>query len=387
MLTLLLASILTLAFDIQLVKASGTIYIRADGSVDPPETPIHRNGDVYTLTDTITSDTDGIIIERSNIVLDGAAHKIQGPRVGDTKGISLYGKTNVVIQNIEITAFNTGIYLDGSYGNTISGNNVTNNGNYVGNVPSGIFMRGSHDNIISINNIADNIFEGIHVRDDSYGNIIYGNNITGHEWAAVYLASDSNRIIENNVTDNAIGITLQFTSGNTISRNRIAKNNKGIHLLASLVSISENELSENNYAIYFDEHGSGGDTIYHNNFVNNNQQVPLDSVSYNVQWDDGYPSGGNYWSDYNGKDLFRGPYQNETGSDGIGDTPYVIDADNQDNYPLMNPWGVSPPLGPSVGGEWAPISTVQILTPWIALVFLSIAFATAGSHRLLKKHV
>jgi len=39
----------------------------------------------------------------------------------------------------------------------------------------------------------------------------------------------------------------------------------------------------------------------------------------------------------------------------------------------------------AVGGEWTPINTVQLVSPWIALAFLAIAFATAGSHRLLKK--
>jgi hypothetical protein len=61
-----------------------------------------------------------------------------------------------------------------------------------------------------------------------------------------------------------------------------------------------------------------------------------------VKWKaSGYPSGGNYWSDYNGKDVYSGPCQNVTGSDGIGDTPYVIDGDNRDNYPIMKPypWG------------------------------------------------
>jgi hypothetical protein len=52
-------------------------------------------------------------------------------------------------------------------------------------------------------------------------------------------------------------------------------------------------------------------------------------------WSDGYPSGGNYWSDYTGKDLKSGPYQNVTGSDGIGDTPYIIDAANIDPYPIV----------------------------------------------------
>jgi hypothetical protein len=52
-------------------------------------------------------------------------------------------------------------------------------------------------------------------------------------------------------------------------------------------------------------------------------------------WDDGYPSGGNYWSDYAGVDEKSGPGQNLTGSDGIGDTHYIIDGNNRDRYPLM----------------------------------------------------
>jgi len=74
-------------------------------------------------------------------------------------------------------------------------------------------------------------------------------------------------------------------------------------------------------------------------------------VMSNNTWDNGYPSGGNYWSNYTDADLYSGPYQNETGSDGIGDTPYVIDAENQDNYPLMNPW-IEREVGVEVG-DWA----------------------------------
>jgi len=47
--------------------------------------------------------------------------------------------------------------------------------------------------------------------------------------------------------------------------------------------------------------------------------IPLANV-----WDNGEE--GNYWSDYNGID---------TNGDGIGDTIYIIGANNQDNHPLM----------------------------------------------------
>jgi len=42
---------LSTKYSIQPVKASGTIYIRANGSVDPPTAPIQRNGSIYTFVD------------------------------------------------------------------------------------------------------------------------------------------------------------------------------------------------------------------------------------------------------------------------------------------------------------------------------------------------
>lgn len=51
-------------------------------------------------------------------------------------------------------------------------------------------------------------------------------------------------------------------------------------------------------------------------------------------WNDEYPSGGNYWSDYLGKDERKGLNQGQLGDDGIGDTPYFIDTGNVDYYPI-----------------------------------------------------
>lgn len=105
-------------------------------------------------------------------------------------------------------------------------------------------------------------------------------------------------------------IRLEYSSNNSIVRNSMTNSVEGIHL-----------------------QDSSSNLIYHNNFANNTVQV-YSHNSTNI-WDDGYPSGGNYWSDYNGTDLFSGPYQNVTGNDGIGDTPYTIDANNKDRFPYM----------------------------------------------------
>ncbi len=69
---------------------------------------------------------------------------------------------------------------------------------------------------------------------------------------------------------------------------------------------------------------------------------PEVSPSTNV-WDDGYPSGGKYWSDYEATyplvvNKYHGANQNVPGSDGIWDSSYEIDVDNRDNYPLADPW-------------------------------------------------
>ena len=287
MLTLLLMSMFTLAFNIHPVKAdwTGTVYIRAGGSIDPPDAPIITYDNVtYILTGNITSSADGIVVERDNIVIDGEGYTIQG--TGNYNGIDLSGRSNITIKNMKMTKFYYGIWLYWSSNNNISENKIENN-----------------------------VF-GIKLPDSS-NNIISGNNIINNGCGIMLVCSSSNNISRNNITNNGHGITLSCSSNNNISRNDIITNNyEGIWLASSLNNI-----------------------IYHNNFIDNTDQV-FSYASTNI-WDDGYPSGGNYWSDYNGTDLFSGLYQNETGSDGIGDTPYVIDENNVDRYPLMRPWSPS----------------------------------------------
>jgi hypothetical protein len=70
--------------------------------------------------------------------------------------------------------------------------------------------------------------------------------------------------------------------------------------------------------------------IYHNNFINNTNDVNV--LGFPNYFDNGYPFGGNYWSRHTAPDIKYGPYQNETGSDGIADEKY-----SYDEYPLVNP--------------------------------------------------
>lgn len=115
-----------------------------------------------------------------------------------------------------------------------------------------------------------------------------------------------------------IGVTFFNSSSNNIIGNNIVNNYGGIGL--------------QNSSLY--------NKIYHNNFINNTNQVYIDNSSlwWNV-WDDSYPSGGNYWSDYDGFDYKSGPNQDHPGSDGIGDTPHLIIHLNVtgavDHYPLI----------------------------------------------------
>jgi len=327
---------------------SDTIYIRTDGSVEPLTAPIQRNGDLYTLIDNITSYSDGIVIERGNMTLDGAGYTIEGTGSGKA-GIKMTGRDNVTIKNMEIKAFKWGIWTIGSKNNTMIGNNIANNemgiflheysnynsidGNNISGIWHGIILWYSNHNSICRNNITADIWaaitidhyssynsiswnniasspDGIYLSDCNYNSICY-NNVRGEYSAIAISVADYNNIYENNITNSKWGIRLYDSSNNSIIGNNITNNACGIFL----------QSAQNN-------------TIYHNNFVGNKQRVDASWSGSNF-WDNGYPSGGNYWSDYNGVDFYGGPYQNETGSDGIGDTPYVIDGSNKDNYPII----------------------------------------------------
>jgi len=187
---------------------------------------------------------------------------------------------------------------------------------------SGIFVDRSRGNTIGNNKIIDN-YRGISLVS-SYSNVIYGNNVSANS-DGIYLYSSSNNTFSDNIihSNNYDGIYVDyFSSNNTFFRNVILSNPyDGISLFSSNYNvIVGNTISASDYGISFFI-GSSNNTIYHNNFNNRVKQVLIESTQV---WD--YSAEGNYWSDYPGGDM---------NGDGIGDGPYVIDKNNQDNYPLM----------------------------------------------------
>jgi len=172
--------------------------------------------------------------------------------------------------------------------------------------------------------------------------IIKNINIT----AGIQIIFSSNITLKDiDVYSTSYGLSFKFSDGNKISSSDIYSNNFGIYLDGSYNNILvNNTISNNGVGIRLGGNPSVNNLICHNNFVNNSRQVDYEVLEvppmYWVNiWDNGYPSGGNYWSDYTRVDLHRGLYQNDTGSDGIGDVPYVIDENNKDLYPLMGPFG------------------------------------------------
>jgi parallel beta-helix repeat protein len=428
--------LLGLMFEIRPVRAdSGTIYISADGSINPPWAPIHTSDNVtYTFIDNISSDSDGIVVERDNIVLDGAGYTLQGTGIAltDRSGIYLTGTSNVTVKNTKIEAFFHCIYLDNVYGyssnncivgnnltasegygiclwysssDSMVGNNITNNsegiflymssdnsivannittnsndgigldcsrnnsivGNNITNNSDGIYLDYSSNNSIVGNDVTTNNYYGIGIGVESSSNTVGGNNITTNNGCGVYLwdSSNCNSIVGNNITNNSDGIYLDYSSNNrivgndvtangnngtfltnssnnTIVENNVADNGDGIDVWYSSDknSICENNIT-NSLGIYL--WNSSNNMFLHNN-MDNSEQVRVNN-SANT-WNSDYPSGGNYWSDYTGVDA---------NGDGIGDTSYVIDADNQDRCPLMHPWSSLPVHDMNTGLGYATI--------------------------------
>jgi parallel beta-helix repeat protein len=309
-------------------------------------------------------------------------------------GIILYSSSNNIIQNNNVS-FNdkVGIYLYGSVGNTLEGNTMINNGIWIGgdvvehwnthnidtsntvnskpvqywkNRTGGKVPSGAGEVILA--NCTNVRVEGQELTHGTVGielgfssnNSITGNDVSSNKYFGIYLfISNGNNIIGNNASLSNSGISIHYSNENNIINNMAFSNIiAGIYLFYSSANqIIGNTLSSNVWFGIFLRATASNNTIYHNNFVNNTIQARDDTNNGN-QWNNGYPSGGNYWSDFDepsegAYDDYQGPNQDDpTSGDGIvdngtiaggGKNPYIIDPDSQDDYPLTNYVDTTPP--------------------------------------------
>jgi parallel beta-helix repeat protein len=237
----------------------------------------------------------------------------------DAGYVTLVNCTGITVKNLTLTNNGEGILLAFTKNSTITQNTITNNG-------PGIFFYGSSRNNISANYIAYNEGNGISIRGGE--NNLFGNTIINNSANGVLLYfSNYNTIRGNNITENYRGIDIYGSHCNSMSGNSVTNNSiVGLWFFGSPYNyLLGNNITDNKKSIDF-QMDSLGNRIYYNNFVNN-ELLLADEGSVN-NWDNG--TVGNYWSAYKGIDW---------NGDGVGDTPYIIDENNRDNYPMMEPVG------------------------------------------------
>jgi len=251
-------------------------------------------------------------------------------------------------------------YFNGIY---IGANNCNVTGNIIENCDDGVVSSDSVSSVIISKNI---------IRDNAHGMgilFIYAaphdititdNNITSTTYGIGIHGGYSCVISGNNVINNGGGIGIHC-SDSTITGNNVTSNTgTGINIDGSNNTISGNYVADNKVGVTFSGSMVNGNVLYNNSF-DNDQNVQITSTNYTEVWDNG--TVGNYWSNYNGTD---------SNGDGIGDTPYIIDENNQDIYPLMNP---------------VDVTTIPEFSSWIILLLVITAtlLTIICKQRLTKK--
>jgi parallel beta-helix repeat protein len=395
--TLMLANMFAFAFVVQLGEASFlTIHIRTDGSVEPATLLIQRHGDLYVLTGNIkvTLDNDGLVVERDNVVLDGAGYTIKGEKLlSYPKGICLSGRTNVTIRNVKVSSFYQGIFLNNTSKSRVVEDSLSDNSEGIRFYRSSyndilsstieandksIAIYYSSNNTISANEMRNNS-DGILLVDSTDCSIVDNDLTTCNRDGICLVASSNNRMIRNSISANvANGIRLDSSSNNEISENNVAANREsgivvwddsnhntivgnnftankhcGIVLSGTLglygsshCIISENRITANT-AEGIDLVGSSNNRVTGNlvaenriglRFTNSsNNSVYHNNLMNNTDQISTWKST-NFWDNGVEGNYWSTYVGSDPDADGIGDSPYVRDENDTDFHPLMNPY-------------------------------------------------
>jgi len=246
-------------------------------------------------------------------------------------GIYMYSSNYSKIEYINASNNEFGIYL--SYSN----NGTLTNINTSSNAETGITLIGSNGCSLTNNNASSN-YVGIFLSSSTNNNLV---NITAssNEKGGILLYYSSNyNVLTNNTANSNIydGIVLYSSNEyNTLTNNTVSSNIvRGILISSSNNnSLINNTGTLNGYGVYV--RTSNNNSIYHNNFINNLIQQASDDG--NNTWDSGYPSSGNYWSDFDNASEGCADANN----DAVCDSAYNISGGtNKDRYPVLtqNGW-------------------------------------------------
>jgi len=252
-------------------------------------------------------------------------------------GIWLKDSTNNILSNNTITNNQYGIWIETSPNNTLTNNSLNLNQynlgvwgltltQFIQNIDTSNYINGKPTHyLVNQQNLQVPTDAGYVALINCTKIAVKNLTITNNGQGILIAYTQNSSIANNNLINNWVGIELYNSYNNTLSNNSISNNQYGTWLFYSTSNIFRDNNVTDNQQRGIELFYSSNNKIYHNNFNNTQQTTILESTS---TWDNGYPSGGNYWSDYTGVD---------NNNDGIGDTPYTIDENNQDRYPLMKP--------------------------------------------------
>jgi parallel beta-helix repeat protein len=290
---------------------------------------------IVTEDTVLTEDYSGhIVIEEDGVTLDGNGYTITGAgwwrwssiqrMWNPSVGVYMEGRTGVTVKNCRVTNFATGFSVHNSDGN------IFLNNSFCENVDFGFIMTFSYNNTL-LNNTAysnrdtDNNYDGGgFLVEMSFGNIFKGN--VAYDNGRGFQISE----FEKDIFEEERGFIPEKFEGNIFEANTAQDNTEAGFYIGGI---------DNSFSNIF----------FHNNLIDNTIQAAV-PLGYTNTWDDDYPSGGNYWSDYEGAD---------DDGDGIGDSQYDIrpishvfeedneepilvvgepDGNNVDRFPLMAPF-------------------------------------------------
>lgn len=245
--------------------------------------------------------------------------------------------------------FENNIFMNNSYGMRVSSSDrfsIINNSATKNHL--GIYVLYSTNGVISQNNAFNNTVYGLSMYVNNNFDVDR-NNISYNGYSTFYgagfpISSSSNIRVTNNsfISNFGPGIQIAYNSNN--------------------ITVSHNDIKANNLGLEMDSFVSGSHpvdiSIFHNNFMSNLIQAADDQDYY---WDNGYPTGGNYWSDYSGSDAKNGPDQNIPGADGIGDMAYTNingTSISRDRYPFMDSLDLDFPIADAGPNQLADSGTL-----------------------------